>query len=55
MRILTRFVAVACFTLAVLNLPVEIVTAATARSMIAELTALEKEVKSVSAIFGLGF
>jgi len=33
MRILPRTVAVACFTLAVLNLPGEITTAATARSM----------------------
>jgi len=50
MRTPTRIVAAACFALALLNLPGEIATAATARSMIAELTALEKEVKSVSAM-----
>ena len=48
MRIWTRFVLAVCFSAAVLNS--DAATAATARSMIAELTALEKEVKSVSAM-----
>jgi hypothetical protein len=52
MRIWTRFVLAACFAAAALNS--DAVTAATARSMIAELTALEKEVKSVSAMGATG-
>ncbi len=50
MRIPTRIVAAACFALVLLSLLGEMATAATARSMIAELTALEKEVSSVSAM-----
>lgn len=48
MRIWTRIALAVCFSAAVLNS--EPVSAATARSMIAELAALEKEVKSVSAM-----
>ena len=50
MRIPLRAVSAACFALAPLIFSGDIATAATARSMIAELAALEKEVKSVSAM-----
>lgn len=50
MRIPLRAVSAACFALALLIFSGDIATAATARSMIAELAALEKEVKSVSAM-----
>ncbi|MFT5325832.1 MAG: hypothetical protein ACI8P0_003705 [Planctomycetaceae bacterium] len=50
MKFLTRFVAVTCFAVAIAVLSSGVATAASARSMLAELSALEKEVKSVSAM-----
>lgn len=50
MTFLTRSAAATLFAIAIAVLSSDVATAATARSMLAELSALEKEVKSVSAM-----
>ncbi|MDA0806974.1 MAG: hypothetical protein O2983_04480 [Planctomycetota bacterium] len=50
MTFLTRSAAATLFGIAIAVLSSDVATAATARSMLAELSALEKEVKSVSAM-----
>ena len=50
MNVLTRIAAVTCCAIAIGMLSSKVATAASARSMLAELSALEKEVKSISAM-----